>query len=200
MKPMTFMIVALFLILGVPGFADPIDPDPDGMSVYFDLEATTYALYVDDWEPAIGAGPTIPAYLMITRPEPPYSFPGIQAWEAHIEIETNSYTPPTGWLLTSGFSDFDGDPDDYLAGGCMCVIPFTGPAILIASVELNWLGTEGHAEAEFFLSGIEGSLSFPEGPGYCAGPVSRRPASLSSAPGASVHGSTRITTPSPTRT
>ncbi len=84
---MVLMIVAFSTV----ALAEPIDPDPDGMSVYFDTEGTVYCLEVDDWEPAAGAGPEITAYLLVTRPDTP--FPYIQAWEAHVEMHTNSHTP-----------------------------------------------------------------------------------------------------------
>jgi hypothetical protein len=146
--------------------AEPIDPDPDGMSFYFDTGGTIYCLEIDDWEPAVGAGPTVTAYLLVTRPDTP--FPGIQAWEAHVEILSNAYMS-TGLVLTPGCGTF-GIDYDYMAGCSWAPIPITGDAVMIASAELSWLGTEGHAEATFILRGIEGSLSFPDSPGYAAEP------------------------------
>ena len=168
MKAMTLMIVALFLILGVQVLADPIDPDPDGMGFYFDTAGTVYCLELDDWEPAVGAGPTVMAYLLVTNPDTP--FPSIQGWEAFAMILTNS-DMSTGYLwLTPGAADYDGmPPGEYVVGcGGPAAIPITGGATVIAWAELSWLGTEGHAEATCIVRGLDGSPSFPDGPGYAA--------------------------------
>lgn len=162
---MRFVIV--FLLLATCAGAQPIDPDPDGMGFYFDTEGIEYCIDVDDWVPAFGAGPTIMGYLIVTRPDTP--FPSIQAWEAQVIIMTNSYTPPTGLVLTPGAVDYDGDPNDYVVGcGGTAAIPITGEAVVIASVEMAWLGFEGHAEAHVELYRVQGSQSFPDGPGYAA--------------------------------
>ncbi|MBC8424962.1 hypothetical protein H8E07_12630 [bacterium] len=167
MQKLLFLVWLILIGCGAPVTAEPIDPDHDGMSVYFDEEATTFAYYVDDWIPAIGAGPTITAYLIITRPYLPYPFLYIRAWEAHIEIITNSLTPPLRMQLEPCSVDYDNDPDDYVIGFCPCIgIDITGDAVILGHVELNWLGIEGRAEAEFFITGVEGSLHFPDGPGY----------------------------------
>jgi len=156
------------LVISVPVIAQPIDPDPDGMSIYFDTEGTIYCLELDDWEPAAGAGPEITAYLLVTRPDT--SFPFIGAWAAHIEIVTNSNTPPTGWRLAgNGMADYDGDPDDYVVGMGHGTF-FTGDATVIAWVELSWSGWEGHAVATFILEGVEDLFTFPDNPGYAAEP------------------------------
>jgi hypothetical protein len=161
------VIVSIFTVaICGPAMAEPIDPDPDGMSVYFDTEGTIYCLELDDWEPAAGAGPTVMAYLLVTRPDTP--FPGIQAWEAHAEIYMNSLIPTWHFTLLPGAYMWGIEDNNYIVGCATAPIPITGDAVMIASAELNWLGTEGHAEATFILSGVEGSLGFPDGPGYAA--------------------------------
>ena len=164
MKTVYSGAILAVLIMSSLGVAQPIDPDSDGMSIYFDTEGTVYCLELDDWEPAAGAGPEITAYLLVTRPDT--SYPGIQAWEAHVEMHTNSLTPPTGLFLAAAFCDYHPGPDDYMAGDW--VIPITGDATAIAWVDLSWTGWEGHAEATFILRGVEGSIYFPDGPGYHA--------------------------------
>ncbi len=162
-------LAALFVAASA-AVAEPIDPDPDGMSIYFDTDATVYCLELDDWEPAAGAGPTVTAYLIITRPFLPSPwFHTIQAWEAHLEIVTNSYTlPPTVWWLAgNGMADYGPGVDDYVIG-LGYGVPITGDATVIAWIDLPWSGWEGHAEATFILLGVEYSLSFPDGPGYAA--------------------------------
>ena len=163
MKPLLlFSTLTSLIIVASAAVAVPIDPDPDGMSIYFDTEATVYCLELDDWEPAAGAGPTITAYLMVTRADTP--FPGIQAWEAHVEIHSNSLIPTHYLTLTPSMADYHPGPYDYIAGNWPVWI--TGDATVIASAELEWSGWEGHAEATFILRGVEDSIAFPDGPGY----------------------------------
>ena len=163
---MRFLIV--LMLIAACAAAQPVDPNPDGMSIYFDTEGTAYCLELDDWEPTAGAGPTITAYLLVTRPDT--VFPTIQAWEAHIEIVTNSYTPPSAspWQLTPGSANYTNIPGDYVVSPGHGYQPIICEAVLIAQVDLSWSGWEGHAEATFILEGVEGSLSFPDGPGYAA--------------------------------
>jgi hypothetical protein len=163
----TLSILAAFIIIVCGGFAsaEPIDPDPDGMSIYFDTEGTIYCLELDDWEPAAGAGPEITAYLMVTRPDPPYPASYVQAWEAHMEIDTNSFLPPLVYL-TPGMSDYNGDPNDYQVSGWGT--PITGDVAVIASIRITWQGLEGHAQATYSLWRVDESLAFPDGPGYVA--------------------------------
>ena len=160
----SILIPAVIVFSGL-AVAPPIDPNPDGMGFYFDTEGAEFCMTVDDWTPAIGAGPTITAYLLVTRPDTP--FPTIQAWEAHIEIETNSFAPhPAAVYLTPGMADYNGDPDDWVVSNLPITI--TGDATMIARIEITWLGFEGHAQATILLDGVDGSLSFPDGPGYAA--------------------------------
>ncbi len=144
-----------------------LDPDADGMSVYFDDQGMSYCLEVDPWVPGPGAGPgLIEAYLLVTRPDTPY--PTIQAWEAQINITTNSYLVPVV-NLTPGAADYDADLEDFVVGcGGVNAIPITGDATVIANIELEFLGFEGTAEVVVNMNGVPGSLSFPDGPGYAA--------------------------------
>ena len=169
MKQMCTLFVLVAVALHSIAVSQPFDPDPDGMCFYFDEEATIWCQHVDDWVPAYSAGPTITAYLLVTRPGTPH--PSIWAWEAHVDIVTNSYTPPTGLTLTPGAAAYDLENGDYVVG-CYgdWAIPITGEAVVIAWVDVAWIGFEGHAQAGFFLGGIEGSESFPDGPGYESGP------------------------------
>lgn len=164
-----FWTLAALVVASLAAVAEPIDPDPDGMSFYFDTEATDYCLHLDYWLPGIEPGPTATAYLIVTRPDTPH--PSVLAWEAHIDIVTNSYTPPTGLTLTPGATVYDQADGDYVVG-CYgdAAILITGDAVVIAWVDVAWLGFEGFATAGFFLGAIEGSESFPDGPGYESGP------------------------------
>jgi hypothetical protein len=161
-KWISLLAVLLVVLISAPVIAQPIDPDPDGMSFYFDTEGTEYCMTVDDWEPAPYAGFCVNAFLLVTHPDTP--FPRIHGWEAHIGIETNA--PSSHVNLLPGMADMDGDPDDYVIGGYGPTI--TGDATVIAWVRLRWYGFEGHAEASILLRGVDGSLSFPDGPGYWA--------------------------------
>ncbi len=167
---MKISILILASIIAIGGFASaqPIDPDPDGMSIYFDTEGQDFIVLVHPWEPALDAGPTISTYLLLTRPSTP--FWAVKGWEARIEFETNSFTPPLGMTLTPGAVDLDDDPDDYVVE-CddTALIPITGDVVVLASVEFSWLGFEGYAVATIHLYGVEGSASFPVSPGYISG-------------------------------
>ena len=162
---MRFLIV--MMLLAACASAEPIDPDPDGMGVYFDTEGMEYCIVVDDWVPGPGAGPgVIDAFLLVTRPDTP--FPTIQAWEAQINITTNSYLAPVV-TLTPGAADYDADPEDYVVGaGGANANPITGNATVIANIALEFLGFEGTASVIVTMGGVPGSLSFPDGPGYAA--------------------------------
>jgi len=152
MLALTAMIVLAFSGLAMAQI------DPDGM---------VYCLTVDDWVAGPGAGPgVIDAYLLVTRPDT--AFPSIQAWEAQINITTNSYLVPVV-NLTPGAADYDADLNDYVVGcGGVNAIPITGEATAIAHIELEFLGFEGTALVTVNLGGVPGSLSFPDGPGYAA--------------------------------
>ena len=155
----------ILLILGSLAVAQPLDPHPDGMSVYFDYGGTDYCLNVDDWVPAIGAGPTVVIYLLLTRPDTP--LPYVQGWEAYVEIVSNSYTPTTSLTLTPGAVNHADEENHYVvtAGGDAS-IPVVGDAVILATAELTWIGFEGHAEATITVRGVEGSQLFPNSPGY----------------------------------
>ncbi|MBC8424961.1 hypothetical protein H8E07_12625 [bacterium] len=161
----TAALSVLMILACGAAVAQPIDPDPDGMSIYFDESGSTYCLTVDDWVPMIGAGPTINIYLLVTRPSTP--LPYIQGWEAHVEIMMNSYTPTTSLTPTPGAIDLAKEPDDYVvvADGD-AAIQVGGDTVILATAELAWLGFEGHAEAWLLLRGVEGSQLFPVSPGY----------------------------------
>jgi hypothetical protein len=158
---------AAILVLSGIAMAEPIDPDADGMSVYFDTEGIEYCLTIDDWAPGPGVGPgDVPAYLLVTRENSPY--PGIQAWEAALTVTTNAILG-ADITLTPGASDYNADPDLFVVGcGGPAAIPFTGDATVIANITIGFFGYEGTASATITLGGVPGSLSFPDGPGYAA--------------------------------
>ncbi len=162
-------VLAVIVVCG-PAAAQWSDPDPDGMSLYFDEDATIWCGIVHPWMPGPGAGPSFFVYLIVTNPST--NFPSIKAWEARVEITTNSYIPYEGLTLTPGALDADPDPDNYLVGcgGLYDAIVIDDDTVVLASAELRWLGFEGAAAGTFHLYGIEGSLSFPDGPGYAAAP------------------------------
>jgi len=160
-------ILIMLMLLATCTAAHPVDPDPDGMGVYFNPEGSDYCIWVEDWVPGPGAGPgLVNAYLLVTRPDTP--FPSIQAWEAQLSIVTNSYLQPVV-TLTPGASDYDSDPEDYVVGcGGANAIPISGDAVVIANIALEFLGFEGSAYVAVSLAGVPDSQSFPDGPGYAA--------------------------------
>ena len=167
MKAFMFAAILISIGYGYPAVAQPVDPDPDGMSIYFDTEGMSWCLEVPSWEPALGAGPAIDAYLLVTNPDTPY--PSILAWEAHVEIISNSLIPtlyldPTPGCVVTIITE------DYVMGCIANPIPIIDGVAMIASAQLHWLGTEGHAAATFIVRGVEGSISFADGPGYASAP------------------------------
>jgi hypothetical protein len=166
MKTSSLLVVLAVVVLGGFAAAQPIDPDPDGMGVYFDTAGSEYCLVVDDWIPGPGAGPGyIYAYLLVTRPST--NLPYIQGWEAHVEIVTNSYFLAPELTLTPGAFNTGREAGDYMvdAGGA-AAIPITGDVVMLASVEIEWLGYEGHASGTIRVQGVADSPLFPDGPGY----------------------------------
>ena len=63
----------MLLLLAVPALAQ-LDPDPDGIGVYFDPAATLIASQAF-------VGETVPAYLILTRPS---QAGGLALWEAYV--------------------------------------------------------------------------------------------------------------------
>ena len=58
------------------------------------------------------------------------------------------------------------EPVHTLDAGGDAAIPVTGEAVLLATIEMAWLGFEGRATAAIHLSSVMNSALLPDGPGY----------------------------------
>jgi hypothetical protein len=163
------LIFSVMAVLAFSSFAQavPVDPDPDGMSVYFDMDATAFCI---DTQP--GYFP-ITAYLMVTNHSTELDY--IVSWEAQLTVEGNPLVPiPSGWDLTAGAANY-GSGDDYIVGTVAPPLDFTGDATMLASITLAFLGGEVDPYAIFTIGQVPGSTSFPEGAGYTSQPGSPIP-------------------------
>jgi|SaaInl4_150m_RNA_FD_contig_41_1016458_length_1529_multi_7_in_0_out_0_2 hypothetical protein len=161
MKKMLVFSVMAVLAFSSFALAVPADPDPDGMSVYFDLAATDFCAETVD-----GVYTPITAYLVVTNPSVDDLY--ILAWEAQLVVEGNPTVPiPSGWTLTTGAQNF-GSGDDYIVGTTSPPLAFTGDATMLGSMTLAFIGYEVGPYATFTVGRVPGSTSFPEGAGYSA--------------------------------
>ncbi len=133
-----------------------VDPDPDGIGVYFDLDGdvvctTTVAPFAN-----------VVAYLLATNP----SAGGISGWEGQIWTAGAAPVAPA-WTLSAGL-DVDPSADGFQVGiGTGPLALPAAPAVVLAT----WSGFIMNSTdmVEFFVSGVAGSTSFPNSPGYAAG-------------------------------
>ena len=131
-----------------------VDPDPAGMGVYFDLDGdvvctTTAAPFSN-----------VVAYLLATNPST-----GISGWEANIDVLGAAVAP--AWTLAAGL-DVDMSAAGFQVGiGTGALALPAAPAVVLAT----WSGfvMAPTDVIEFFVSGVPGSSSFPDSPGYAAG-------------------------------
>jgi len=161
---MRYLIV--ILLFPACAAAQPIDPDPDGMSVFLEYEGEMdYCMTMDDWFPAPPpAGPgTITVFLLLTRPSTDQDV--ITNWEARVDLHCNSLLAPDVMNVAYNHVDHDDDPDDYVIEG---YIPLSGDSTILAWFDIEYLGYEGHVEIMVELAGVEGSQVFSDGPGYQA--------------------------------
>lgn len=140
------------LILASGAMAQPIDPDPDMVGVYFDTDATVYC----NAAPALYT--PLNVYLCFTNIT---ATSGISGWEAHVDITPPpaipvTFTLPAGALNVSSAPDFVvglSAPMDWM------------PAIPVLTMTITPLAA---LETQFWLSGAEVG-SFGGLPGYAAG-------------------------------
>ncbi|MBC8426863.1 hypothetical protein H8E07_22340 [bacterium] len=108
MKKHGLISMSLILVLCSLVGAQPIDPHPDGMSIYCDLGATQFCY---ELQPGFQS---VTAYLMLTRASTDQ--PHVLAWEARLLVDGNPTVPvPAAWTLP-GPSYHPGSGADYIAG------------------------------------------------------------------------------------
>ncbi len=157
-KMLVFSVMAVFAFSSLA--IAQIDPDPDGMGIYFDTGATSFCIETT------GAYQPITVYLMVTNQS--VSEPSILAWEAKLIVEGNpTVAIPTGWTLTTGAQNF-GTGNEYIVGTTLPPLAFTGTATVLASITLSYLGIEVGPYGTFAVARVPGSTSFADGGGYSA--------------------------------
>lgn len=154
-KMLVLAVVAVFAFSG-SAMAVPVDPDPDGMSMYFDVGGETFC--------ATHAGGFLPltAHLLVTNA----SAPDVKAWEARLELDTNAQLV-NPWVLSPGAVPVV-EGNDYQVGTGSNPIPAIDGVAHLADITILFYGMNppGTDFATYSVSGVPGSLAFPDGAGY----------------------------------
>jgi len=150
------LLAMLAVALLASGALAQVDPDPDGMGVYFDTAGTMFCTST--------AAPfeQITAYLLITNPS---ATSGGSGWEAWVTVEGGVVAP--SWTLAAGL---DVDPSDQgfqvgIGTGGLA-LPY-GETVVVATYSAFVQVPD--AVVNFYVEGVPGSTSFPSSPGYAAG-------------------------------
>jgi len=167
MKKMLALTAIAVLAFGGIAMAQPIDPDPDGMGVYFDTDGIDFCMTIDPWTVGVDPGPgSIPAYLLLTNPSSvDDGFTTVKGFVARIDATTNSYIPAGAWTLTESAFNNNSHPE-YVVGLGLVPISVTGQTVVLATNNFAWTGYEGSAALTITLDGVPGDLSYPEQIGY----------------------------------
>jgi len=151
----------ILTVFALPATAQ-LDPDPDGMGIYFDTDGLTNCI---DYDPAQGAT-SFTAYLLLTNASAEQ--PTLLAWEAEHTVYTNAF-------LGGGYWQWE-NPGiwPYCCCGdiqsCLVYVdePFEYPAMMLAYHTLTFIGIAVDPYAVYSINRVLGSLSFAESPGYSA--------------------------------
>lgn len=135
------LLLALFILPALAGVANAqLDPDDDGIGVYFDPCACNNCITMD-----AGAHR---AFLVITHPTSPM---GVHGWEAKLTA--------TGPIFLTNVDVLGNNvnvgilPGEYLVGIVDPLInPFTYPAVVIAIIDFYLTSTT--TPAQFFIDGV----------------------------------------------
>ena len=148
MKKLLALTAVALMAFSVSAMAQ-VDPDADGMGIYFDVGGTQLH------KAPLAGFEAVNVYLLLTRG----SGEQVLGYEARI-VQELSVAGAGAWVTTG--IDADNDPLD-LAIGYGTGLPNTGAPVVLASMQ--FFAMPGNT-ASFGVSGIPGSISFPEGPGY----------------------------------
>jgi len=148
------VLLALSALMASAAFAQA-DPDPDGISVYFDLEATqTCTVTTANFEQVF-------AYLMITNP----SRGGVSGWEVNVTT-TGGFTAPS-WATEAG-ADLGGDASgafqEFFVGIGPSPLALMGSVVHVATFSCYVFSPAD--VVEFFIEPYTTS-SIPENPAPC---------------------------------
>ena len=152
MKIFVLTFIAMVVLSGP--VAAQLDPDDDGIGVYFDPCACVICLPM---EPGTYTG-----YVIITHPTSPL---GVGGWEAKITWDGPEIT--TNWAL-HGYSYNYGTEPEWIVGIASPIInPFMFPAIIVATFDITL--TDDAVPVNFWIDGIhQPSLEYNQ-PAYLDG-------------------------------
>lgn len=138
------LLLALCILPALAGVAQAqLDPDDDGIGVYFDPCACNNCITMD-----VGAHR---AFLVITHPTSPM---GVHGWEAKLTTTGPIFlTNVDVNIMGSGAINVGILPGEYIVGVVTPMInPFTYPAVVIGIIDFYLAGTA--SPAQFFLDGV----------------------------------------------
>jgi hypothetical protein len=150
------LLVLMAVVLLASGAMAQIDPDDNGMGVYFDTEGTVVC------KTTAAPFESVNAYLLITRPT---DTAGVSGWEAAVTIGGAPVAP--SWALAAGL-DVDSSASGFQVGiGVAPAALPAAPAVLLAT----WTGfvMQPTDVVTFTVSDVPGSVSFDGTPGYGSG-------------------------------
>jgi len=145
------LLVTLAIVCLAGSAIAQVDPDPDGLGMYFDLEGVDYCL---DY-----MGGQAFVYLLLTNCSQPS---GISGWEAHVTYVVPSGDFETGWTLPAGSLNVSAAPDFVVGLGTP--MPYA-PALLLATYGILVFAPD---QMDFFV-GPCNTPSLPGVPAYAAG-------------------------------
>jgi hypothetical protein len=138
MRKFQFALLILSALAGVSQ-AQPVDPDDDGIGIYFDPCACNNCVTMD-----VGMHR---GFLVITHPTSPA---GVRGWEA--KVWADGPIDITGVVMQGSFINV-GTPPEYMVGTAEPLInPFTYPAVVVATV--NFFLSSAATPSRFFIDGV----------------------------------------------
>jgi hypothetical protein len=154
MKKTALVLVAV-LLMAANGFAQ-LDPDDDGIGVYFDPCACVNCITMDTGSQT--------AFLVITHPTSPA---GVAGWEAKMWLEGPGLIGNVDIELGTQAINV-GTPPEYKVGTVDPQInPYTFPAIVVGVIDFIIFDTA--APVQFFIDGIRFHTYFEQVPAYLDG-------------------------------
>lgn len=122
-----FFFLIILTTLAFPAYAQPADPDPDGIGIYFAEGAGT-----DSWCATSTVGTTLTAYLCLTRAT---DQTGFTAWEA--SIESSVPTALTGFQIRGDGTNAAAAPEFVVTYGTP--LPYQVSTVLLEiTVDVVW--------------------------------------------------------------
>ena len=152
------LVLTAVIALAFSGIATAqIDPDPDGMSVYFDEDGVSFCMAVEPGTIAQGT-----AYFLLTNPST--TAVNVLGWAANLNFVINEPFAPVQWNLLDGLNA--GSGMDFIVGNGNSPLPIVDGVCVLASAAFAFFG----AVDPYAIFEVNGSdfVSYPEGVGYTA--------------------------------